>query len=103
MVKQNSRAVIFQERMNSGLEKLEQFAGEFPEVKEVWFATDLPMKDKNGLSVMIKESGVEKIIIAGESPGGLKSFVSASMADAGINPEDLTLVSVNGTMLSDGD
>ncbi len=103
MVKQNSRAVIFQERKNSGLEKLEQFTGEFPEVNEVWFATDLPLKDKNGLSVMIKESGVEKIIIAGESPGELKSFVSASMADAGKNPEDITLVSANGTMLSDGD
>jgi heterodisulfide reductase subunit A len=103
MVKQNSRAVIFQERKNSSLEKLEQFAGEFPEVKEVWFATDLPLKDKNGLSARIKESGVEKIIIAGESPGGLKSFVSASMKEAGKNPEDLTLVSVNGTMLSDGD
>ena len=103
MVKQNSRAVIFQERMNSGLEKLEQFAGEFPEVKEVWFATDLPMKDKKGLSARIKESGVEKIIIAGGSPGELKSFVSASLADAGKNPEDLALVSVNGTMLSDGD
>ena len=103
MVKQNSRAVIFQERKNSGLEKLEQFAGEFPEVKEVWFATDLPLKDKKNLSTRIIESGVEKIIIAGESPGELKSFVSAALAGAGKNPEDISLVSVNGTMLSDGD
>jgi len=93
MVKQNSRAIIFQEKMNSGLEKLEQFAGEFPEVKEVWFATDLPLKDKKGLSTRIKESGVEKIIIVGESPGVLKSFVSASMVSAGNAPENVLLAS----------
>lgn len=97
MVKQNSKAVIFQERMNSGLEKLQQFAGEFPEVKEIWFATDLPMKDKKSLSSLIEESGVEKIIIAGESPGGIKSFVSASMKEAGRNPEDIALVSGRST------
>lgn len=103
MVKQNSRAVIFQERMNSGLEKLEHFASEFPEVKEVWYASDLPMKDKKGLSAMIKESGVEKVIIAGENPGLIKSFVSASMAEAGKDPEKFSLVSVNGSLLSEGD
>lgn len=48
--------------------------------------------DKNSFVKRIKSDKIERLIIAGQSPGEIKSFFSAVMLQSGKNPENILLV-----------
>lgn len=62
---------------------MEKFAISFPEVVAIWNSELLPFTNKQQLADAIGRAGVENIIIAGYSPGLIKSAFSEVMTSLG--------------------
>jgi len=72
---------------------LEEYAGSIADVSIVWNSGNLPLKDVDKVADKVKESGVDKIILAGDTPGMAKPFFAEVMARFGKNGDSLSLAS----------
>jgi len=77
------------------LSEIESYVKEIPDVLILGNSNNLPPVDKRLFSRMIKEMNIERLVIAGYSPGMVKTFFSSVMADAGLDPEQVIIASFN--------
>ncbi len=68
-----------------------KYASKLKGVGKVWNKPDLPIYDIRAMVKLMKDNKVTKIIIAGDAPGMLKSFLSKVMFLAGEDPEKIIL------------
>jgi heterodisulfide reductase subunit A len=73
--------------------ELFSYAEGIPGVGSIWYSIDLPIYDKQAMAKLITERQLNRIVIAGDTPGTEKSFVTNAMIIAGNNPEDVVLAS----------
>ena len=71
--------------------ELETFALSLTEVVAVWNSLTIPFTNKEMLANAIHKAGVERIVIAGYSPGLIKSAFSEILATLGYNGSSLIL------------
>lgn len=64
-----------------------------PGVGPVWYSTDLPLYDKKAMAKLISQKQLKRLVIAGDTPGMEKSFVTNAMVSAGNAPENVLLAS----------
>ena len=69
------------------------YARGIPEVPIVWTSCDMDLYDADLVAAKIKEKQLKRIVIAGDRPGFVKSFITRAMVIAGNNPEDVVLAS----------
>ncbi len=72
---------------------LETFAKSFPEVCGIWDSRSLPLTGIDNIGTAIKEKGVERIIIAGDTPGMVKPLFCEVMSLLGHNGDSVVLAS----------
>ncbi|MFC2118535.1 FAD-dependent oxidoreductase [Bacteroidota bacterium] len=60
-------------------------------VAEIWRSGDIAMKDSEKMAGIIKNKNIQRIVIAGDSPGIHKSFFARAMKLAGNMAEDVVL------------
>ncbi len=75
------------------LHSVESYAANLPNVEFVKNLGVLPPLDPQALSKEIAKEGLERIVIAGDSPGFFKPVFSRAMALAGKDPEEVRLAS----------
>ena len=73
--------------------ELFSYAKGIPGVGPVWYSTDVPLYDKQAMADLIKEQQLKRIVVAGDTPGMVKPFLTGAMVIAGNNPEDVVLAS----------
>lgn len=71
--------------------ELETFVHTIPEVKVVWNSLSISFTNKKMLASVIHKAGVERVVIAGYSPGLIKSAFSEVMATLGYTGNRITL------------
>jgi len=77
------------------IQEIITYLSKIPDVK-IAYPIDISIYSKKDKLVNeIREKELEKIIIAGDSPGMLKSFFSSAMAKSGINPDNTALINFN--------
>ncbi len=69
------------------------YVEKIPQVALSWYASEIPLTDAGTISAKIKENNLKRIVIAGDTPGMVKSFFTRAMAIAGNDPEDIVLAS----------
>jgi len=72
---------------------LEDYAKTLPEVSTIWNSESFPLKDHDTVAGKIKESGIDRIIIAGNTPGMVKPFFTEVLEQFGKNGDSLSLAS----------
>jgi len=77
------------------LSGIEAYAKDLPDIKILGNSNELPPVDIRLFSQMIKEMNIERLVIAGYSPGMVKTFFSSVMAEAGLDPEQVFIASFN--------
>lgn len=75
------------------LDDLAAFAGNMPEVTAVWRDADLPLNDLDRAASLLRDRGVQRMVVAGDRPGFVKPWLARVMLAAGLNPADLILIS----------
>jgi len=75
------------------LDELAEFARSLPEVDTVWYPDDMPMADPSKAAGLIREKNINRLVIAGDRPGFIKSFFSRVMIAAGQSAEDVAVIS----------
>jgi len=73
--------------------EIETYAKSLPDVKQVWNSVSLPLSGFNNIGAEIKKVGIEKIILAGETPGMAKPLFSELMTQLGFNGDSVVLAS----------
>ncbi len=74
-------------------DELYAFAEGMEEVAQVWKAGDLDPLDHRKLAGVIGNQGINRIVLAGETPGFIQPMFSKAMAAAGVDPSMITNVS----------
>jgi heterodisulfide reductase subunit A len=75
------------------LGELAEFAGSMPEVAMVWYPADLSLEDTAEAAGQIREKKINRLVIAGDQPGFIKTFFAKVMISAGQSAADVTVVS----------
>lgn len=75
--------------------ELVSFIKTIPNVKIVWHQSDVQLSEPNALAERIQDNQLDRIVIAGKSPGHLKSFFSRAMSLAAKDPGNISLASFN--------
>lgn len=75
--------------------ELVSFIKTIPNVKIVWHQSDVQLSEPNALAERIQDNQLDRIVIAGKSPGYLKLIFSGAMAIAGKDPGNVFLASFN--------
>ncbi|MFA6108671.1 MAG: CoB--CoM heterodisulfide reductase iron-sulfur subunit A family protein [Candidatus Latescibacterota bacterium] len=75
------------------LHAVETYAANIPAVELVRDLGTLPALDPAALAAEIRQARLERIVIAGDSPGFFKPCFAAAMALAGANPDEVRLAS----------
>ena len=70
-----------------------KYSEKIPGVAVTWLASKLLLTDPEMITSKIKENKLNQIVIAGDTPGMVKSFFSNAMVLAGNNPDDVVLAS----------
>lgn len=65
------------------------YVGRNPNVKEVWRSDAVQLNNPEKIASLIKKTGIEQIVIAGESTGMVRNFFTRAMDLAGNNPDDV--------------
>ena len=73
--------------------EIETYAISLPEVKQVWDSENLPISEYDNIIDELKKAGIEKIILAGETPGMAKPLFSELMLQLGFNGNSVVLAS----------
>ena len=75
------------------VDELAGFISDMPEVTVIWYPSDLRLDDPAQVISQIKEKGINRLIIAGDRPGFVKSLFSRIMIAAGQSAADVVVVS----------
>lgn len=70
---------------------VENYAKGIPGVIEIWHAASLSLSEPDTFASKIRERQVKRIVIAGQQPGLIKSYVARAMAEADVNPGNIVL------------
>ncbi|MFH1834022.1 MAG: CoB--CoM heterodisulfide reductase iron-sulfur subunit A family protein [bacterium] len=83
---------------------VETYAANLPQVETVRNLGVLPKLDPQALSAEIKQAGLERVVIAGDSPGFFKPAFTVAMRLAGGDPDEVRLASFgeHGAALDSG-
>ena len=73
--------------------EIETYARSLPDVKQVWNFGSLPLSGFNNIGAEIKRAGIERIILAGDTPGMAKPLFSELMSQLGFNGDSVVLAS----------
>lgn len=73
--------------------ELRTYAESLPGVGIVWDSREYPVMDAARLLTDIRKNNIQKVILAGNSPGFAKSFFTKVMLSAGNKAKDVSLVS----------
>ncbi len=73
------------------ISELVDYAKGFENVSVVWQPGDFLLSDADHIAARIKENNLNRIVIAGDTPGMVKTFFTKAMAKAGKNPENVIL------------
>jgi heterodisulfide reductase subunit A2 len=92
----NATAIIFTDRSNGRARsydstELQLYVKQLTGIGAVWNINDLPMGDVGQMAQKIKEQEIERVILAGDSPGYQKAFFSSAMVQAGQDPSNAIL------------
>jgi len=68
-----------------------EYAKQSPYVAAVWNSENLRLIDAKEVAAKFGENGIKRIVIAGDTPGMVKSFFTKAMIAAGNNPDDVFL------------
>ncbi len=71
--------------------ELAEYAKGFEGVPVVWHSGDFLLSDADHLAARIKENNLSRIVIAGDTPGMVKTFFTKAMVKAEKNPENVVL------------
>jgi heterodisulfide reductase subunit A2 len=74
--------------------ELARYSLEFPNVARIWQYLDFPWNEENIIQ-KIESHNLERLIIAGDLPGTVKTLFSKAMALAGKDPKKVLLASFN--------
>lgn len=74
---------------------LTAYVKNIPDVQIVWNYKDISLTNRADIVGKIMENKLDKILIAGFTPGKVKNYFSEAMTEAGNNPEDVFLASFN--------
>jgi heterodisulfide reductase subunit A len=72
---------------------IEEYVKNIPGVSMIGNSNDFPPVEKESFISKIKSEKVERIILAGYSPGMLQPFFAGIMTEIGLKPSDLTICS----------
>jgi heterodisulfide reductase subunit A len=75
------------------LEELAEFARNLPEVDTVWYPQDMPLADPAAAAGRIRDKNINRLVIAGDRPGFIKSFFTKAMIAAGRSAGDIAVIS----------
>lgn len=75
------------------LQDIISYSMSLPGIRAAWDGTEFPMTDSGRFVSMIKENQIERIIIAGETPGFAKPYFTKIMTMAGGTAEEVVLAS----------
>lgn len=73
--------------------ELKDYVKSMSEVSIVWNSENFPIKDHDIVAGKIKERGIDRIIIAGNTPGMVKPFFAEVMTKFGKNGDSISLAS----------
>ncbi len=73
------------------ISELAEYAKGFEGVPVIWHSGDFLLSDADHIAARIKENNLSRIVIAGDTPGMVKTFFTKAMAKAGKNPENVIL------------
>ncbi len=73
------------------ISELAEYAKGFEGVPVVWHSGDFLLSDADHIAARIKENNLSRIVIAGDTPGMVKTFFTKAMAKAGKNPGNVIL------------
>lgn len=70
---------------------IKSYSKNLPGVSIVWDTESFPLLESKKIAEKIKESRIDRLVIAGDMPGFLKNVFSKAMALAGKKPQDVIL------------
>ena len=75
------------------IKEIEAYVQDIKGIQAIWHSPDLPLNDVYLLADKIKENNLERVVIAGNTPGSTKNFFKRAMLAAGNDPKDVILAS----------
>ncbi len=75
------------------LSDLYSFAQGMAEVAHIWRSEDMDLMDHMKMAAVIREKGIDRIVLAGGRPGFVKSMFAKAMVAADKDPSQITAVS----------
>ncbi len=75
------------------LDELYAFAQGMEEVAHIWKAEEMDLMDSSQMAKIISDQGINRIILAGETPGFIRPAFSKAMAASGNDPSQIATVS----------
>jgi heterodisulfide reductase subunit A len=90
--------IVFMSNSNGQTNSLDfsqliSYVTDLPSVQIIWKTADLPLNDPESIAQKIKDNNLNRLVIAGNLPGFMKSLFSAAMVSAGNKVEDVILAS----------
>jgi len=93
MINQNNFGIFIHHDNSHSFGSVVSYARNLPGVAAVWQSGDLPLDDVDLMLDIINGHKINRIIIAGDLPGMVKSFFSEAMAKAGHPDQSVELAS----------